>query len=80
MVGALADFCKSQSFEVTAEGIETLEQFVAMTEAGCDYLQGYYFSRPLPLSTLLQQYQGDASVGKKASAAEMKSPLRLVTA
>jgi diguanylate cyclase (GGDEF)-like protein len=32
---------------VVAEGIEQLEQVYRLSEVGCDYIQGYYFSRPL---------------------------------
>lgn len=35
-------------FSVTAEGVETQEQAVAMAELGADSLQGYFFSRPKP--------------------------------
>lgn len=33
---------------IVAEGVETKEQADRLTEMGCEYLQGYYFSRPLP--------------------------------
>ncbi|MHB1392824.1 MAG: bifunctional diguanylate cyclase/phosphodiesterase [Clostridia bacterium] len=35
---------------VTAEGVETKEQFEALRHKGCDSIQGYYFSKPLPQS------------------------------
>ena len=34
---------------VTAEGVETDEQFAAVRGEGCDDLQGYYIGWPLPL-------------------------------
>ena len=33
---------------VTAEGVETEEEAILLTAAGCTSLQGYYFGRPMP--------------------------------
>lgn len=33
---------------VTAEGVETKEQLNRLSEIGCDYVQGYFFARPMP--------------------------------
>ncbi|MEM6999071.1 MAG: EAL domain-containing protein, partial [Pseudomonadota bacterium] len=34
--------------ETVAEGVETEQQHKKLTELGCDLIQGYYFSKPLP--------------------------------
>lgn len=34
--------------KVVAEGVETLAQQARLSAAGCDYSQGFLFSRPLP--------------------------------
>ena len=43
-------FHLAESLEVPtiAEGVETAEQMLTLKSMGCDIVQGYYFSRPLP--------------------------------
>ena len=40
--------------KIVAEGIETEEQYKKMEEINIDYIQGYYFSKPLPEQEFLQ--------------------------
>ncbi|MFQ2098947.1 putative bifunctional diguanylate cyclase/phosphodiesterase [Aeromonas sanarellii] len=42
---------------ITAEGVETVEQQAWLAQAGCDRLQGYLFSRPLPPADFARNYQ-----------------------
>lgn len=39
---------------IVAEGVETAEMVNALVELGCDYLQGYYYSRPIPKDKFLE--------------------------
>lgn len=39
---------KHSDIDIVVEGIETQETMEKMKELGCDYEQGYYFSKPLP--------------------------------
>ena len=48
MVRSIIDIGKSLSVRVVAEGVETAEQSDLLRVLGCDVLQGYYFSKPMP--------------------------------
>lgn len=41
---------------VTAEGVETKEQAIAAKVSGCDKLQGYLFSKPVPADEITSKY------------------------
>ena len=45
---------KEIGLKIVAEGVETKEQLDAMKELGVDYIQGYYFSKPLPRKEFLK--------------------------
>ena len=40
-------------FHIVAEGIETAEQAAKLESIGCEYLQGYYYSKPLSQKNFL---------------------------
>ncbi len=48
MLDAVIDIAYSLEVPTIAEGVETAEQMFALKEMGCDLVQGYYFSRPVP--------------------------------
>ncbi len=56
LLPAIIGAFKQLQFSVTAEGIESSEMAEAMTKIGCDYLQGFYFSKPLPVDEFLGKY------------------------
>ena len=39
---------KDMDMEIVIEGVETRELLDSFVEMGCDFIQGYYFSRALP--------------------------------
>lgn len=47
---------KQMNFEVTAEGIEDEKMANAMKHAGCDYLQGFCYSKPIPMKDFVKKY------------------------
>ena len=48
LVELILDIARYLKVPVVAEGVETEKQLKLLKEAGCDLVQGYYFSRPLP--------------------------------
>ncbi|WP_214879011.1 EAL domain-containing protein [Exiguobacterium sp. ERU653] len=52
IVKLIVSLAKKLDLEVTAEGVETEEQYRILRQLGCDEIQGYFFSRPMPLGDL----------------------------
>ncbi len=47
---------KNKGYGITAEGIETEKMAEIMQNIGCDFLQGMYFSAPIPLDEFVKRY------------------------
>lgn len=50
MVKLILDLAKEMKIPVIAEGVEDKIELMMLKEMGCNIVQGYYFSRPLPAS------------------------------
>ena len=49
MVSAIISMASNLHLEVVAEGVETEEQRVYLSALNCDYIQGFLYSKPLPM-------------------------------
>ncbi len=47
MVQGIVSLAHNLGMDVVAEGVETVEQVAHLLALGCEYAQGYYFSRPV---------------------------------
>ncbi|TNE56957.1 MAG: EAL domain-containing protein [Alphaproteobacteria bacterium] len=72
IVSTVISLGKSLGLEVVAEGVETLAQWKELEKLGCHYVQGYYFSRPLPAPDFEKWYKSRA----KSPAADLLSKIR----
>jgi len=50
ILAAIIQMAKSLKMETIAEGVETREQVEFLKSIGCKYVQGFYYSRPLPVA------------------------------
>lgn len=65
IVELIINMCHHLNMKVVAEGVETESQLNFLKNAGCDYIQGYYFSKPLPeneFKDFLAKYQAEGKI------------------
>ncbi|HEY7112875.1 MAG TPA: EAL domain-containing protein [Thermoanaerobaculia bacterium] len=52
IVRAVVEMAHGMKLNVIAEGVETKDQFAHLQKYGCDEMQGYWFSKPLPVEAI----------------------------
>lgn len=70
IVRSIIDLAHNLDMSVVAEGVETMQDWDTLVELGCDYAQGYYISRPLPVDDLISwslQWPGSGESAKTES-------------
>ncbi|MCG4878259.1 EAL domain-containing protein, partial [Eggerthella lenta] len=50
--GFIVSLARWMELSVVAEGVETREQLERLQADGCDYAQGYFLARPMPVKAL----------------------------
>ncbi len=76
LLEAVIRLAESLEVPTIAEGVETAEQMFTLKAMGCDIVQGYYFSRPLPAVEFEQFLRDKQPGGSGLSRKEKKSSAR----
>ncbi len=61
MLESLMKFIESMGSDIVQEGVETEEELDLAIRCGCDYIQGYYFSKPLKKPDFLAYLEDESS-------------------
>ena len=56
IVKAIITLAHNLQMQVIAEGVETKEQLDFLIRQHCDFIQGYYFSKPQPVNVIETNY------------------------
>lgn len=59
LLKGMIELAHSMGMEIQCEGVETEEQAKLLRRLGCDYMQGYYFYRPMPIAAAERILQGE---------------------
>ncbi|MGB8476170.1 MAG: EAL domain-containing protein [Candidatus Acidiferrum sp.] len=76
IVKTILSLGRNLGIEVVAEGVETAEQMSILQSLGCEYAQGYFFSRPLDQAGVAQTL---LALGESAYTLPKESPRQLVS-
>jgi EAL domain-containing protein (putative c-di-GMP-specific phosphodiesterase class I) len=60
LVHAIVELCRTLELDTVAEGVETHDQAVRLTELGCELAQGFHFGRPMPARDLARRLASSA--------------------
>ena len=69
----IMELARRMHLSVVAEGVETKTQLDRLSETGCEYVQGYYFARPMPegeFETLMRDQAVKVPVGISGRASD----------
>ena len=56
IVQQIIKMAKKMNIKTICEGIETKEQYLKLRELGADYIQGFYFAKPIPKKDFEEMY------------------------
>jgi EAL domain-containing protein (putative c-di-GMP-specific phosphodiesterase class I) len=77
IIKAIIDICRSMGMTTNAEGVETQAQFEELRLEGCDEVQGYLFSKPVPqaeIPELIRRLANLKSIGPQVASIPARLP------
>ncbi len=63
MVSAIARMGRDLSLHLIAEGVESPDELAVLRREGCDQIQGFYFTKPVPPDALLELLKSGKTLG-----------------
>ncbi|RVT42417.1 EAL domain-containing protein [Sphingobium algorifonticola] len=69
IIKSITTLAEALGMETTAEGVENIDQLDILRDQGCNQIQGYYFSKPLPLGEVNKLLLGLGEDGQARVAA-----------
>ncbi len=73
VIETVVDLAKRLNMEVISEGVETKDQVDFLTEIDCHMVQGYYFSKPMPMHAYEAMWYSDLESARAEAAADNAS-------
>ena len=67
IVRAIVEMAHGSKLGVIAEGVETQDQFHLLQKYGCDEMQGYWVSRPLPIEGVDRKLQEELALWRQGN-------------
>lgn len=62
IISCIVEMAHLLNIQVICEGIETKEQLDFLKSVHCDFGQGYYYARPIPLDEFVETYTSPSSI------------------
>jgi diguanylate cyclase (GGDEF)-like protein/PAS domain S-box-containing protein len=74
IVRAIVEMAHGSSLSVIAEGVETQDQFQFLQKYGCDEMQGYWVSRPLPVDGIDRKLEEEIALWSQPASDSPTTP------
>lgn len=62
IISCIINMAHVMKLDVVCEGIETQQQVTMLKEIGCDFGQGYYFAKPMPVDQFIKIYHNQQAM------------------